>query len=107
MRGRILTKASPSSSFPNVNPNRESPMPKQQSRSHRWSDAANRAEAALQDLLDIQQEYEEWKDNLPENLQQSALGEKLEAVCDLDLQGAQDTISEAIDIELPMGFGRD
>lgn len=82
-------------------------MAKTQSRAARWADAASRALAALEDLKGLQEEYEEWKDNLPENLAGSALGEKLEAVCDLDIEGAIDTINEADGIDLPLGFGRD
>jgi hypothetical protein len=63
--------------------------------------------AALTTLQEAQQEFSDWKDNLPENLQYSALGEKLEAVCDLDIEGALDTASEAEGIDLPLGFGRD
>ena len=55
----------------------------------------------------MQKEYEEWKDNLPENLQQSPVGEKLEAVCDLDIEGAIEMVSEAEGLDLPLGFGRD
>jgi len=65
----------------------------------------------MNDLLEVQQEYQDWKDNLPENLQQSALGEKLDAVCDLQLDPAdheiQNVIDEAANIDLPQGFGRD
>jgi len=67
------------------------------SRPARWADAAGKLLAALEkmeecldaietaegDLRGVQEEYEEWKDNQPENLSSSALGEKLEAVCDL------------------------
>src|SRR5262245_55044631 len=63
------------------------------SRLQRWQDAA-------EELLALQQEYQEWYDNLPENLQDTALAQKLEAVCDLDLE-------EIVSIELPLGFGRD
>lgn len=105
-------------------------MPRLASRSARWSaaisaaqDAVQRAndiiqgdlESALSDLRDVQQEYIDWRDNLPENLQQSALGEKLEAVCDLELepdtssllQEIDDALGEAEGIDLPLGFGRD
>lgn len=82
-------------------------MAKTKSRAQRWAEAAEAAEAALNTLLEVQQEYEEWKDNLPENLQDSPVGEKLEAVCDLDIQGAIDTVQEASGADLPMGFGRD
>ncbi len=81
--------------------------PKSKSRAMQWSEAANAAEQAVQVLVDLQQEYQEWKDNLPENLESSPVGEKLEAVCDLDLSGALDTIQEANALDLPQGFGRD
>lgn len=106
--------------------------PKSKSRAVRWTEACGKAldaftaleealsnlEGAISDLRGVQEEYEEWKDNLPPNLQSSALGEKLEAVCGLaiedihsDLQTAieeaQGIIDEANEIDLPQGFGRD
>lgn len=80
---------------------------KSKSRPQQWADAAGRAEQALQELVDLQSEYQEWKDNMPENLQSSPLGEKLDTLCDLDLQSALDTAQEANAAELPRGFGRD
>ena len=105
---------------------------KSNSRAARWADAVGNALAALEqleghltdleesasDLRSVQEEYEEWKDNLPENLQSSALGEKLEEVCNLDIENAADTLRNAIDevkgvfeeaegVDLPRGFGRD
>jgi hypothetical protein len=50
-------------------------------------------------LRELQEEYQEWLDNLPENLQSTALAEKLDEVCPLDL--------EQLDVDLPRGFGRD
>lgn len=90
------------------------------SRISRWNDAAGRAraahdelQAALGELNDVRQEYEDWRDNLPENLQQSGLGEKLNAVADLDLDpdsllsDVDNAIGEAEGADLPLGFGRD
>jgi hypothetical protein len=62
------------------------------SRPQRWRDAV----AALREL---QEEYQEWLNNLPESLQSSPLAEKLEEVCSLDL--------DQLEIDLPFGFGRD
>jgi hypothetical protein len=62
------------------------------SRPQRWEDALN-------ELRELQEEYQAWFDALPENLYGTALYEKLEEVCDLDL--------DELDIELPRGFGRD
>jgi hypothetical protein len=80
--------------------------------------AVDDLEAAGSDLYDVQQEYSEWKDNLPENLQQSALGEKLEAVCDFSIEDiaanvrntieeGRGVIEEAESVDLPRGFGKD
>jgi uncharacterized phage infection (PIP) family protein YhgE len=108
-------------------------MPKTKSRPVRWAEAVEKARnamnevssagdglsEALQELKEIQSEYEEWRDTLPENLQQSALGEKLNAVIDeIDIESvAEDPldnwseVESAIDAaegaELPLGFGRD
>jgi len=63
------------------------------SRPQRWRDAART-------LLDLQGQYQAWLDNLPDALRDSALADKLEAVCDLDL-------AELDSVELPLGYGRD
>ena len=47
----------------------------------------------------LQAEYEAWRDRLPESLADSRTAELLEGVCDVDL--------DALDVELPRGFGRD
>ena len=41
------------------------------------------------------------------NLQSSAVGEKLETICDLDLQSISDTLNEVEGLDMPRGFGRD
>ena len=62
---------------------------KQPSRADRWNDALGRArpalsdlKSALEDLEEVRQEYVDWRDNLPENLGQSPVGEKLNYVSD-------------------------
>jgi len=80
---------------------------KKPSRAARWEAACVGAELALQALKDVQEEYQEWFDNLPENLRDSAVGEKLETVCDVDVEGVLDQIVEAGSLDLPQGFGRD
>ena len=64
-----------------------------QSRQRRWDEAVNV-------LLELQQEYQVWLDNLPDSLRESPVGEKLEEVCNLDLE------SLAMQ-DLPRGWGRD
>lgn len=77
------------------------------SRPKRWSKAVADAQAALDELLSLQSEYEDWQGNLPENFQEGALAEKLQGVADLDIQSARDAMDEAEGIDLPRGFGKD
>jgi len=67
-----------------VRPKDHRPRPK------RWADA-------LEELRTLQAET--WRDQLPEALADSRTAELLESVCDVDL--------DALDVELPRGFGRD
>ena len=61
-------------------------------RPKRWTDAVDQ-------LRTLQAEYQAWRDGLPESLADSRTAELLEGVCDVDL--------DALDVELPRGFGRD
>jgi hypothetical protein len=82
-------------------------MARQLSRPKRWEDAASRAVAALEELVEIQAEYQDWYDSMPEGLQTSVTGEMLSEITYHDHDGAQDTATEAEGIGLPQGFGRD
>jgi hypothetical protein len=105
-------------------------MAKKQSRIDRWNEAVSAAQAALaaidaafsdletalDDLRGVREEYEEWHDGLPENLAQSAVGEKLQAIVDLDItddpraetyDDLESMLSEAEGMDMPLGFGRD
>jgi hypothetical protein len=62
------------------------------SRPQRWREA-------VETLRELQEDYQEWLDHLPANLQSTALADKLDEVCSLDL--------EPLDLDLPRGFGRD
>ena len=81
--------------------------PKIQSRPQKWSNAVADALSAVGELLEIQQEYEEMLDNLPDGLENSSFGEKLQEVNDIDIQGMADILNESEDVDLPLGFGRD
>lgn len=87
---------------------------KRNSRTQRWTDAATKVqdlaeqlETALEELKEVQQEYSDWYDNLPDSLQQSPVGEKLSAIQDLDLEPDLSSLEGVADIDLPLGFGRD
>ena len=62
-------------------------------RPRRWA-------AAVTALLNLQDEYRAWFDNLPANLEGSRLAEKLQTIADLDLEELQA-------IDPPRGYGRD
>ncbi len=64
-------------------------------KSRRWTEACSRAREALGELLDLQYEYDDWRNSLPEELQGSPFSETLDAACNLDLQGALDTVEKA------------
>lgn len=63
------------------------------SRAQRWNDSI-----AL--LVELQADYAAWLDSLPANLRDSATGEALQAIVDLDLD-------ELAAVPPPRGFGRD
>jgi len=63
------------------------------SRPERWA-------AAVATLVALQEQYRGWLDNLPANLEESRLAEKLQAVVELDLEELQA-------IDPPRGYGRD
>jgi len=63
------------------------------SRARRWHDT-------VVELTALQAQYVAWRDALPANLQDSALADALQAICDLDL-------TELQAIDPPLGFGRD
>ena len=63
------------------------------SRARRWMDG-------VAELVDLQAEYAAWLDSLPDSLQDSATGEALRMICDLDLSDLQAIVP-------PRGFGRD
>ncbi len=63
------------------------------SRAQRWRDA-------VYELTTLQGHYAAWLEALPENLEDSATAEALQAICDLDLTDLQAIVP-------PRGFGRD
>ena len=82
-------------------------MTTQPTRPERWSSACNTVRNALEELQQLQAEYQDWRDNIPENMESSPTAEKLDAMADLDLDEIVNAIEEAADADLPRGFGRD
>jgi predicted nucleic acid-binding Zn-ribbon protein len=97
---------------------------------NKLSEKADTLRAAFEDLESLRQEYEEWYDNMPQQLQDGPTGEKLSELVnqfdfdvevnvelevpdidfpelDLDLDEYESTLEEADAADLPRGFGRD
>ena len=72
---------------------RDKAKPRPLSRPQRWP-------AAVRALVSVQAEYAAWYDAIPEATRESATGEALQTIVDLDLD-------ELMAIHPPRGFGRD
>ena len=83
-------------------------MAKQKSRTERWSEAVHKIQDGVAELQDLKGEYNDWFDNMSENLQSSATAEKLQEIIDCneidEIESAADTLDG---MDLPQGFGRD
>ena len=80
------------------------PHPPRASRVWRWSTAAGDAEAALNGLRELQEEYQDWHSNLPEFAQDTALAQKLEAMGGIwTLKASFNGLANFQKVELPLG----
>lgn len=90
------------------------------SRPKRMRDAINWASIAMDDLRSaseditaVGEEYQEWRDNMPDGLDQSATAELLDQLIDnLErfteaVDEVEDALTELGNTDLPRGFGRD
>lgn len=78
------------------------------SRKQRFENAKGKLSEAISELNDLKEEYQECRDNVPENLENSPYAEKLDEFLNLsafdDMENAE---GELEGVELPKGFGRD
>lgn len=78
------------------------------SRKQRFENARGKLSEAICELNDLKEEYQECRDNVPENLENSPYAEKLDEFLNLsafdDMENAE---GELEGVELPKGFGRD
>jgi hypothetical protein len=77
------------------------------SRPQQWGLACQSAARALEELINLQEEYETWLRYQPGNLEGSPTTDRLVDVTQLPLNKALDIVLNAQSIELPKGFGRD
>ena len=76
-----------------------------ESRHARWDAAVEDAEAALNALVEIQDEYSYWWEDLTEDLQESKVGLCLEEIAERDIRSALETVEALVDVELPLEYG--
>jgi hypothetical protein len=82
-------------------------LPPRESRAAAWKRLAGAACTSIEELVSMQQEFEEAKDNQPDSLQDGPFAQKCEEICGIDLESALSTLEEAESAEVPRGFGRD
>lgn len=59
-------------------------------------------------INEVKDELQEWRDNLPENLENSPTAEKLDEVLNCQsFDEIENSHNEIEELELPKGFGRD
>jgi hypothetical protein len=75
------------------NPALPGPVRRLLPRPRRWA-------AAVTTLVELQDQYRDWFDNLPPSFESSRLAEKLQAIVELDLEELQA-------VDPPRGYGRD
>jgi hypothetical protein len=75
-------------------------MPKN-NKKQQWEKAVEAADAAIQQLIDMQADYQEEYENMTDEDQGGDKGQVLSVIIDLELQSAMDTIAEARDAKLP------
>lgn len=66
-----------------------------------WDTAISKAQEAIQELLEMQSDYQAKYDELTEEQLEGEKGFALSEICDLDLQSIADTLSDASEIKLP------
>jgi hypothetical protein len=79
------------------------------SRPKRWQAAIEAAQDGISQLIELLEEYQDWRDNIPENLEDSPIVEKLDAIIDegQEFETMQSDLEGATMVEFPLGFGRD
>jgi hypothetical protein len=80
-----------------------------------WDSHIDAVNDALEELVAIKEEYDDWSSNLPENLHSSELGMKLDAIAGItldnlvepDFDSLETAAEDCLNAEIPLGFGRD
>jgi hypothetical protein len=88
----------------------DEPRAPRRSRPRRWAAAIEAVRTSTGDLAELKEEYEYWRDNLPDNQRDGILAEKLDETI-AAVEAFEETLEAALDelanVDLPRGFGRD
>lgn len=79
------------------------PAPSPQKRPARQPSRPKRIEALLSEAEDLLQSYTDWQEAMPESLQETEQGQRLQGT----ITALEDVVSALESIEAPRGFGRD
>jgi hypothetical protein len=82
-------------------------LPPRESRAAAWSRLTREATDAIEQLIEYQSEFEEAAEAQPDRLRDGPFAQKCEQIREIDLASALETLKEAEDAEVPLGFGRD
>jgi hypothetical protein len=80
------------------------------SRPRRWAAAIEAVRTSAGNLMELKEEYESWRDNLPDNQLDGILADKLDktiAAVEAFEETLETALSELESVDLPLGFGRD
>jgi len=72
------------------------------SRAHRFSEALDDVRAGQEAIVELRDELQEWRDNIPENLEDGEKAEQLDTA--IDALTAFEEIEVEVDVEFPTMF---
>lgn len=75
--------------------------------SKHWKRATADAQEAIEELIDLQGQYDKWLGELSDELPSSELGDRLLAITQVELDDPLNAIKAAAAVELPHGFGKE
>lgn len=82
-------------------------MAKNMTAQQRWDEACGLARQGLETLQEMAEGFGSRFDDMNEGLQASPYGQKCEAMQNLDVADALETLELCEQAEIPLGFGRD
>lgn len=66
-----------------------------------WSEAAQKAAEALDDLIELQDKFSDLYEEFSETQQNSTIGLRVQAILEINLEEAKDLITDALNSDIP------